>query len=291
MLNNRELATVILLGLFVLASCCLEGVRSSVWPVLKTFFQWKLTLVWVTLAAVVGGATVGLHAVGLNYAGSTKDAVVWTLLAGLPLIFKFHAATKEPGLMRDTLLSAFRLTAFVEFFVNLYVFPLIVEILLQAGIAFAAVMSSFASADAKFSDARKLFDGLLVLAGGAGFVFVAIHVAQHPRAVVTLATALSFIQPVVLSVLVAALVYVVGLVSAYELAFLRIELVEAPKRQQRLAKLALVRTFTCRVHTVHGLPFRLLQQLAEQETWLQARQVLEGSLMKSKNRPVQPSRG
>lgn len=76
----------------------------------RSAFAWKLSIVWVMYAAVLPGATYGPQRIGLHYKGSTKDAVVWGLIAGLPLLFKFDAARKTPGLLRDTLVGGVRLT-------------------------------------------------------------------------------------------------------------------------------------------------------------------------------------
>lgn len=94
-------------------------------------------------------ATYGLHRVGLGYPDSTKDAVVWGSIAGLVILFKFNDAGEAPRLLRYTLGGAFGATALVEFFANLYVFPLFVQLFFQPFVAVVKWSSVIAARDEK----------------------------------------------------------------------------------------------------------------------------------------------
>jgi hypothetical protein len=80
---------------------------------------------------VLTATVYGLRRADLTYSDSTKDAVVWAVVVGLPLLFNAHGKRGAPGLLRATLVGAVALTALVEFFVNLYVLPIWVEVVLQ----------------------------------------------------------------------------------------------------------------------------------------------------------------
>ena len=89
MLNNRELASAILLGSGLIAACFSGSLRSNLICLVRAAFGWKLSTLWVTYIGLVVATTYGLHRVGLGYPDSAKDAVVWGLIAGLPILFKF----------------------------------------------------------------------------------------------------------------------------------------------------------------------------------------------------------
>lgn len=54
-LNNRELASVILVGGFVLVMCVKIDVRSSVGRLLRSIVASRLMIIWLVYAAAVGG--------------------------------------------------------------------------------------------------------------------------------------------------------------------------------------------------------------------------------------------
>jgi len=80
LLNNRELASAILLGLGLIAACFNRDIRSSLFSVVRSAFDRKLSVIWITYAGVLAATTYGLQRVGLDYGDSTKDAVVWGLI-------------------------------------------------------------------------------------------------------------------------------------------------------------------------------------------------------------------
>jgi len=97
MLNNRELASAILLGSGLIAACFSGSLRSKLLSLVRAAFGWKLSTLWVTYIGLVVATTYGLHRIGLGYPDSAKDAVVWGLIAGLPILFKFGVAGRVRG--------------------------------------------------------------------------------------------------------------------------------------------------------------------------------------------------
>lgn len=223
MLNNRELASVILVGGFVLVMCVKRDVRSSVVQVLRAAFAPRLLILWLLYSAAITGVVVGEAKIGLRYPGSVKDAVVWAVIAGLPLLGRFDAVSKNPELLGRMLRQAVGLTAFVEGFVNLYVFPLWVEVPGQALVALVAMLSVVAGREEANRSAKRLLDGVLVAIGLAAVTWSVWQFASSWSELDLRATGLSFVQPVVLTLAVLALTYVTSLVSAYQLAFIRLQ--------------------------------------------------------------------
>src|SRR3954451_1119823 len=103
MLNNRELASAIIIGTGLVLICLERDLRSGLWGVAKHAFVSKLSVLWLLYAATMTGAVVGLRAIGLRYQGSVKDAAVWALIAGLPIYVKFADAGAKPGLLARAL--------------------------------------------------------------------------------------------------------------------------------------------------------------------------------------------
>ena len=135
-------------------------------------------------------------------------------MVGLPILFRFNEFGREPRMVRDALGAVVRTTALVEFFVNLYVFPLWGELVLQPFVAIILMTSIVARSDEKTMTAKRMLDSVSAVLGIAVFWVAVRHLAQHHTEIDGRSTLLSFVQPIVLSFAVVAMTYVVALVSS-----------------------------------------------------------------------------
>lgn len=144
----------------------------------------------------------------------------------------------------------------------------------QVFITLLLMLSAVAATDRSLLPAKRFLDSLLAVAGFGLLVYASVMLAQSPADVFTKSTVLSYLQPVVLSVIVVALTYGVGLLSAYEQAFMRIGFVDVSSAQARRAKLALIGGLTVHLHKVSGLRLPTLRTVAEQPSWKAALDVV-----------------
>jgi hypothetical protein len=270
-LNNRELASTIWLTFGIAVALCRADLRRSLWSIVRSAVPWRLLLVWSLYSGAITFAVVGLHRIGLGYRDSTKDAVVWALIAGLSILFKFNEVGADPGLLRRTLFGAVKLTALVEFFVNLYVFPLWAELVLQPFVVLVATTALVAGMEEKTVPAKRLLDTVSICLGLAFLLVVARQLVLHYNEIDGRATALAFAQPVLLTVLIVALTYCVGLIAAYELVFMRIGWKQPSRRNRLRARTALLITLHLRLRRVHGFAGTLPRRLAARSSWREAR--------------------
>jgi hypothetical protein len=255
MLNNRELASAILIGAFVVFMLALPGVRGSLLPLVKTAFGPKLSLLWMIYGASVTLSVLGLRHVGLRYDGEVRDAVIWALVAGLPIYLRFDKASRKPELLRKAFLESIGLTAFVEFFVNLYVFPLWGELLLQVFLLFSGLLLIVAKPNPEQKQLAGCLAAAQALGGIGALVFVLVESLVHISDTPWADDGMSLLQPVVLTAVSIAVTAVVSLVSAYEvtLTMLRWPLAcEAPRARHRLALILGLRWHVAKVANVSG---------------------------------------
>jgi hypothetical protein len=197
----------------------------------------------------IGTTEYGLLKAGLRYDASIKDAVVWALIAGLPIYVKFDSASKDPTLLTKALFDAVRITALVEFFVNLYVLPLWVELPVQLLLLSVALAATAANMERSTPPAaRRFLDRLWTFGGLMIVVVVVAHVVTHRSKIDWHETGLAFLQPVALTVAAVIATALVALIAAYEVTLgvnLRYPLSEREPRAIHRAALVL------------GLGFRL----------------------------------
>ena len=254
MLNNREMASVIVLGSALAMVCLWPGVRRSFVSVLASLFGRKLMELWLLYGLSVSAAALVLDRIGLRYPGSVKDVVVWAVIAGLPIYVRFVNVQEHPDLLLHGLLKTVRATAFVEFFVNLYVFPLWIEIPVQCVILIVAVLSGYANADTSTPQVVRTFLArVLLLIGGAMLLWSAAHVLDGWHHISWKNTAFAFVQPVALTVVAVIMTAVVAVLAAHETAWTRLQFPRVEPRLRLRHQLALLFGLHVRLHKVAGL--------------------------------------
>jgi uncharacterized membrane protein len=160
----------------------------------------------------------------------------------------------------------------VTAFVNFYVFPLWVEvILLPVAMPFAGV-AALAESKSEFAGARLIANGFLGMLGFTLIVYVSAHAASHAGAHLLHRLAL----PIWLGLAVLPYTYLVGLYAAYEVAFLQIQVCDPGPYAQRRAKIALLLGVGARAHNLAGFGRLSAGRLVAAPSLRAARQLAAG---------------
>jgi hypothetical protein len=243
LLNNREWTSLFWLAVLLVFMVSDAERRSSFAGVLRAAAQRSIVLSFIALGAWVWlevrvGSWLGWWSPVL-----LKDTLVWFLTTAIALLFSFDKATKEERFFRRMGTAALKVTVFVEVFVNLYVFNVVVEVLMQPLLVLLVGVTIVAHGE-KEEPARRVAEWLLAVLGFVLFGYVAFQFATDWRDVDGTLLAQQFALPVWLTLGVLPFIYGVALYSAYEQAFMRIDWkADVPRRQRMLAKLALVVSF------------------------------------------------
>jgi hypothetical protein len=137
-LSNRDLATgywLVIFGAWVLAK---PDVAGGLWRAITTariFFAPLLLYVGWVIALVMAGRAAGVWELSL-----LKDTIAYFVVAWVGMFFSFGEASSEVRWFGRTLVRTIWLTAILEFYLNLAVFDLWIELLLQPIPLFASIM-------------------------------------------------------------------------------------------------------------------------------------------------------
>ena len=222
-LTNREIATLVVLGLglgwAVFRARRVDTFNPSLRNLFSALLQWQLLVplllyvVWVTV--VVGGAA----RIGLWRPDLLKPTVLWMVLAGLGLFFRFSEAITEPGFFRRVLVRTVGVVAVVEYVVNLSSFPLWVEIPAQALAGLMFGLLAVSGDDPKHASVRKLANGYLGALGLSAVVWAAWRLVSERQNIDFEGLVWGFLLPVWLTPPTLAFVYLVAVWAAYDRAF------------------------------------------------------------------------
>lgn len=166
MLTNREIATIILLGGFLIWTLAQPSVRKSLPDLYRSVTNPKVMgVIGVYLAyalLLIGSAQhFGFWDVGL-----LKDTVIVVAFTGMGMVMSANAIKSGAALTKKTVGGVIGLTALIAFYVNLSSFPILIEVLIQGFLAVIAMLSVVSKYQKDISKSiARFFDALLFIGG------------------------------------------------------------------------------------------------------------------------------
>lgn len=248
-LNSREIAGLVWLGILAAFLLVLATRQRNVGLAMLGVLRALLLPAFVGLAvislawAVV--TTAVLAKVDLWRWDNLKTTVVWALTFVPVSIAEYEKAKAGKSFVRSALIDIAGATVFVQFLVDEYTFPLVVELLLLPTLTFVALIQVVAQRDPAHRSVAKLASFILTL---AGFCYVGNAVLQLIKGLGQFAsfdTAREFLVPILLSVAYLPVVYLLAVYASYEVAMLGLdwaiedERVRAFARRQAMTKIGL----------------------------------------------------
>lgn len=174
MLDNRELASLIWLGIALLWGLSNDEIRSGLAGVLRALLTPIILLPLLLMTAYIGLEVRIGYKLDLWRPELAKGTVLWAVGSAAVLFFTATNATTDSEFLRRALVGVPGVTAFVEFFMNLFAMNLLAELALQGVIAVLVVCSITAGRErGSISGLKTVCDSLLAPLGFALFGFMA----------------------------------------------------------------------------------------------------------------------
>jgi hypothetical protein len=217
-MNNRELVTLIYLSLSVgllIALAIANGGRESLLQVTRSLFASRLTIALSFYIAVCVGAIWLIWHIGLwdwSLAGST---ILWFLLVGFSWFFNLGDAAKNPRFFRRRLIEAVSIGALLEVYVNLAVFSLPVEFVVQFFILLIALLGLGGELEKNLALIARASRAILLAGGLLIFVFTTIELVSHRRDLDYFNILEQFLLPLWLTAVAIPVIYLLALIDGY----------------------------------------------------------------------------
>lgn len=269
-MNPREIASVVWLGGFLVWGATKPEVCAAYWQVVKAFSQPKVVGPVVALAGWTAGLAALAHTIDLWNLDVLSDTVVWFVTVGMAFYFSLDRVA-EDGWFRRTLRRAVGVAVFVEVFVNLRVFSLPVELVLVPVVTFLVVLGAYSEGKDEFRAAHRLATFLMSVVGVIFAIYVSVNLIEDPKMG---ETTRKLLLPVWLTIGVMPLIYLLGLWSSYEQAFLRIGFQTDDPTSRRRTKRAFARAVKWRAADAGGFAGHWISDLAHAESPEAARAVM-----------------
>jgi len=209
MMNNRELATVLWTGVVVVAiliGCAVNSnVRSSVGGVLRAFLMPVIVVPFGIMIAYCWGLVRLASAFGFWKEPLLTATLFWFVTSAIVLFF--NGADAGPGFVRRKALQVLGATVLVEFFMNLFVMNLVLEILLQPWVFVWVGIELVAKNNPEQQPAAKVATFLLAATGIGIAGYGVIGLIENWGPVLSLQTGLEFALPIWLTLGVLPFIY------------------------------------------------------------------------------------
>lgn len=220
--NSREMATIIWLLIFFIWIITKQGVGKGLLNLLKAFFHWKILVGWLSAIIYTGFLILMVSLIlNLNFE-SLKDAILWFILIGLPLLFNVIKESQNKDHWKMVLLDSIKLIVLVEFLVNFYTFDLWVELIMFPALTIIGLISSV-SGLIKEGEILKKVSNFILSTVGVLIIFYALNrIITTPNSFFSLETLTSFLLPPLLTFGFIPFLYCLAILAGYEQIFVRL---------------------------------------------------------------------
>jgi hypothetical protein len=224
-LNSREVATGIWFCIFTawVVYKAKPNFISMIEPVVKAALVKPIVFSFLLLLAYSLSLIPLLDTVGLWETHQIKNFVFWFFAVACVYLSKLPKIESDASYFSNSIKSAFKITAVLQFVLTVYTFSLWFELILVPITTFIVVMASFAKRNDEYKKVAKLCEVMIVLIGTLIIGFTMHQLITNFSEFGKTKTFYDFVVPTSLSLLVLPFYYLLAMYSVYERIFIRMQ--------------------------------------------------------------------
>jgi hypothetical protein len=234
-LSNRELASIVWFVLFFAVCTFKKEVRKSVLDLIKAFFVTSILSVILLLGIYTFGSLLILRHYCFWDLTLMKDTIFWFGGFAFMTLLKLNKA-KQTSFFFSLIKDSFKLTIFIEFFLNFYTFSFIAEMILIPIFTTIFLMNLISQNNDEYQPVNKLTSKFIGLVGLIYFGFALYKIIFHNQNIFSNHNLNTLVLPVLLTVLGIPFFYFTALYSNYERLFMRVKFMNKDAKIQRKLK-------------------------------------------------------
>lgn len=215
-LNSREVATLIWVGLLIVAATTNHRIRSSFKELLKVVFKGKIIAIYSLFISWCILCTIILNTTGLWTISLLKDTIVWILFSGLTLVGRSVQSQKDTPSFKQRVKDILGITVVVEFICNLYTFPLWAETMSLPVLISLLILHTYAKNTPEIESVYRLLGYPILLADLVILGYVGNSLYWQSQKLLSQDGLSQFSLPLILAFLSVPALHLIGLYSSYE---------------------------------------------------------------------------
>lgn len=273
-LDNRELALLVWIVVLLVVVVSYPKTREGLSGIWRQIFASKLTFIFGGILGYAIALVYGLWMLGFWTEALVPETVLWILGPGMVLVYGMVTKRDSDDFFKETLKNLFVVTLALEFVLNLYPFPLIVEILLVPVLVLLLGALAAAERDPQLQGVRRLLEIVVALVGFTLFGYTIWQILRHPANFATGENLRIFLLPILLTVAYVPLLYALHLYVGYENAFIWIRFAAEGRSRRRRAKLAVLSIYGPRARDLRAFTPYWGNQITQASSLREARRVV-----------------
>lgn len=222
-INNRDIASffwVLVISLFTIVQSYRKnaGVFSAFKALIKSVLHHKLMILLLILLLNTLFSVYFLKLLNLWDLSQLKNTFLWFLFTGLVFVGKAINSEEYNDLLKNTVLANLKLIIFLEFFVNLYVFNIFVEICLVFITTSLFILSIFSEKSTDINELRvnQLSKTLISIIGVLLIMIIFYQLVNSPENFFNRLNFLNLVTPINLTILSLPSVVTLFIIKSYE---------------------------------------------------------------------------
>jgi len=215
-MNNREQATFILLGVFLGFMLLNRDLRGSLGGVGKSLLTPKLAIPLLIFASWTAGAVGVARTVGLWTSGLAASTVLWFLFVGMAWFINVADAGKDREFFKRRVVEAVSIGALFEFFVNLEVMALPIELVFQMALIFVVLLDAHVHQQHELKAVARVTTGVLALFTAGLTIYSVQKLIDDWHKLALQDVVNQLVLPVWLTIVAVPFVYLLALYAGYE---------------------------------------------------------------------------
>ncbi len=220
--NNREIALISYLILFVFWTLTQKKIRKSIGGLVKTLFAWKISLSILILIFYVLLIVYGLAKVEFWDKTLIKDTIYWTFGVAFIIMINFDKALKDEDYFKNIIKDNFKLVVVIQFLVGLYVFEPLTEFIMMPFLIFFSLLLAYTEVYKEYDKIRNVLEVLFGILGVIYILFSGYHIYLDFKKVASLGKLKAFTFPILMTILFVPFGYVYAMLIFYESLFVRL---------------------------------------------------------------------
>lgn len=224
-ISSRELASMTLLGLFLLWSMRSINVRKSIVQVLKCLFAPKLIASILLLYVLIVIACLIIYILGYWHIMYTKEVVLFAF-SSIPLLMEVtnYSTQRE---FRQVIVRQIKFATLISVYVNLYTLSYWWEMIIQFSMCLLVLMKDTIERQNKQDNTTKQLYGCLnkcdIMFGYFMLLFLLYQTCTNPIAYTLEMLLISVVLPFILTTIVTPYLYCFTIYGSYEMWFARLK--------------------------------------------------------------------
>lgn len=266
MFDNRQLATLILLGAFLAWAVSRRSVRQSSGTVVRQAASPKILGPFLLYGAWLASLHYLAWRAGLWNTQLVGESIFWAAPGAAFLMNSATDAGKKDNFFRDRTVETIKLGAFFEFFLNIKSFSLVGELLLLPIAVLLSLVRVVAAHDEKFRSARRPLDVVLTLMTLGLLAYTIVSLVQDWSVLDKGQELRKLAMPIWLTLGAMPFAFVTALIASYGQVFSRMNFTSEEKRASLRAKVGVMLGLRTRLLDIHSFAGRSSQRAGRTKT-------------------------